>query len=247
MNWVAPIKDKESLEKFLEELRIIDEKYYILFRIGLGTGMLLQDILKLKVKDVKGKTFMEVFIGSRKVRRHFIFPKAFQEKIEAFTQGRNPEEALFLGGRHGGALSREQVYRVFKEAGNRVGLTAVGAQTMRKTFAWNYYKESGDIYYIQNLLNHASSTITYQYIGESRIRLEKGKNLTDKENSKRRSQLLRNDGGRQRIEKIKNFLNTVERNLGNPEKQDSYFGKAECLLSGIESLMKEFKKSVRKK
>ena len=47
-----------------------------------------------------------------------------------------------------------------------MGLNAIGAQTMRKTFAWRYYKETNDIYYIQNLLNHASPSITYRYIGE---------------------------------------------------------------------------------
>ena len=41
-----------------------------------------------------------------------------------------------------------------------MGLNAIGAQTMRKTFAWRYYKETNDIYYIQNLLNHASPSIT---------------------------------------------------------------------------------------
>ena len=47
-----------------------------------------------------------------------------------------------------------------------MGLTSIGAQTMRKTFAWRYYKSTGDIYYLQNLLNHASPSITYRYIGE---------------------------------------------------------------------------------
>ena len=38
MNWVAPIKDDETLQKFRDALRSVDDKYYILFEIGIGTG-----------------------------------------------------------------------------------------------------------------------------------------------------------------------------------------------------------------
>ena len=50
MNWVAPIKDDETLQKFRDTLRSVDDKYYILFEIGIGTGLQLQDILQFMVK-----------------------------------------------------------------------------------------------------------------------------------------------------------------------------------------------------
>ena len=53
MNWVAPIKDEETLEKFKEKLREMDDKYYIMFEIGVGTGLQLQEILKFKNKVVQ--------------------------------------------------------------------------------------------------------------------------------------------------------------------------------------------------
>ena len=46
MNWVSPIKDDETLERFKKALRKVDDKYYILFEIGVGTGLQLQEILK---------------------------------------------------------------------------------------------------------------------------------------------------------------------------------------------------------
>ena len=36
MNWVAPIKDDTTLEKFKQKLREVDDKYYILFEIGVA-------------------------------------------------------------------------------------------------------------------------------------------------------------------------------------------------------------------
>ena len=55
MNWVAPIKDDETLEIFKKKLREVDDKYYILFEIGVGTGLQLQEILKFKNSDIRDK------------------------------------------------------------------------------------------------------------------------------------------------------------------------------------------------
>ena len=55
MNWVAPIKDEKTLQLFGETLKEVDYKYYIMFQIGVGTGLQLQDILLFKNKDVAGK------------------------------------------------------------------------------------------------------------------------------------------------------------------------------------------------
>ena len=66
MNWVAPIKDDETLQKFRDTLRSVDDKYYILFEIGIGTGLQLQDILQFKVKDVRGKDMLIAVIGKQR-------------------------------------------------------------------------------------------------------------------------------------------------------------------------------------
>ena len=47
MNWVAPIKDEKTFKDFEERLRMMGSKYYIMFEIGVGTGLQLQDVLKL--------------------------------------------------------------------------------------------------------------------------------------------------------------------------------------------------------
>ena len=69
MNWVAPIKDDETLQKFRDTLRSVDDKYYILFEIGIGTGLQLQDILQFKVKDVRGKDMLIAVIGTRQIEQ----------------------------------------------------------------------------------------------------------------------------------------------------------------------------------
>ena len=67
----------------------------------------------------------------------------------------------------------------------------LGGSTMRKTFAWNYYKATNDIFYLQNLLNHASPSITYRYIDENPV-----KKRTPKNDQRSRFLLDQNDNGK---------------------------------------------------
>ncbi len=241
MNWVAPIKDDATLQKFKDRLKQMDEKYYIMFEIGVGTGMQLQDILKLKVKDVRGKDKIEAYIGTKNIKRTFVFSDSLKEEIRQFTEGK-PEEAFLIIGHASSpeALSREQAYRALKSAGRYIGLASIGAQTMRKTFAWRYYKETGDIYYLQNLLNHASPSITYRYIGEKPNVEVQLKKMTAEENERSRFVLLSNDGGKNRIEAIVKVLTELESELMNAGNNDAFYGKADCFLMEIEELIRSY-------
>ena len=241
MNWVAPIKDDETLKKFKDRLRQMDEKYYIMFEIGVGTGMQLQDILKLRNKDVRGKDSIEAYIGTKNIKRSFSFSPELKAEIEKYTRDKDPDAFLIIG--HASspeALSREQAYRALKSAGKYIGLSSIGAQTMRKTFAWRYYKETGDIYYLQNLLNHASPSITYRYIGEKpnvEIQLKK---MTAEENERSRFVLLKDEGGSRRIKAICKMLEGLEKELNNAGNNDAFYGKADCFLTEIEELIRNY-------
>ena len=134
MNWVAPIKDDTTLEKFKQKLREVDDKYYILFEIGVGTGLQLQEILKFRNKDIRDKDSIEASIGTKNIKRTFQIPQELKEIISQYTEGKDPEAYLILG--HSGSpapLSREQAYRVFKNVGKSMGLNAIGAQTVSYT------------------------------------------------------------------------------------------------------------------
>lgn len=242
MNWVAPIKDEETLDKFKAKLREMDDKYYIMFEIGVGTGLQLQEILKFKNKDIRGKESIEANIGTKNIKRTFIIPPELQEIVNQYTEGKDPEAFLILGHTSSpAALSREQAYRALKSAGKSMGLTSIGAQTMRKTFAWRYYKATGDIYYLQNLLNHASPSITYRYIGEKpnvEVYLRK---MTPEENERSRYVLYKNGNGKKRIESLINVLHEISDQMDNPLNNDAYFGRVDCLLKEMEELVENFK------
>lgn len=88
MNWVAPIKDYETLENFKKVLKDIDYKYYIMFELGIGTGLQLQDILTFKNKDVRGKSEITVKIGAKNIENTFTVPEELQKLLQTIQKER---------------------------------------------------------------------------------------------------------------------------------------------------------------
>ena len=239
MNWVAPIKDSETLRRYEQELMNLDKKYFIMFRMGVGTGLQVQDLLKLAVDDVRGKNSITVYLGTKKIKRTYRFEPDLKQVIEEYTEGKEKTTPLFLGHRNK-AISREQAYRAMKAAGQRIGLGAVGAQTMRKTFAWKYYKNTGDIAYLTNLLNHASPSVTFRFIGETPKVDAIASFMTPEENVRARRSLFEDGSGITRMEQIKDTMNFLEDELENPGNDDAFYGRVETLLKSIEDLITDF-------
>lgn len=240
-----PIKDDVILEKLCMELKSIDEKYLIMFLVGIGTGLQLQEILRLRVRDVRHREYFDSSIGMRDVRREFRIPEDLREKIDEFTENRDLNDYLVYGHntRKDTPISRQQAYRVLKVAGEKVGIGAISAQTMRKTFAYRYYRRTGDIFYLQDLLNHASVTLTYRYIGMTPPNPSVGiSKKTSSENVKARERLFHEGSGIRHIEKIKEQLTKIEEGIESPKNPDAWYGKTESLLSSIDLLLEEYRK-----
>lgn len=54
MNFVQPIRDPEQIQQLKDYFKEKSIRNYILFVMGINTGLRISDILKLKVGDVKG-------------------------------------------------------------------------------------------------------------------------------------------------------------------------------------------------
>ena len=60
MNYVEPIRDNNKLEDILKYLKKTNKRNYMLFCLGLYTGLRISDILKLQVKHVKDKDSIRI-------------------------------------------------------------------------------------------------------------------------------------------------------------------------------------------
>lgn len=145
----------------------ISHRNLMLFNFGCSTGLRVSDIIKLKVKDVKGQDNLAIREKKTgKVSRAFINPtltKELNSYIKFMKLKKN--DYLFPSSKHGYHISSTQVYRFLKQAGNMIGRTDITTHTMRRTFGYQFYKQTHDIAMLQKILNHSSPIITRRYIG----------------------------------------------------------------------------------
>ena len=166
MNFVEPIRDLDKLENMCDYLEKTSERNYMLFMCGIYTGLRISDILKLKVKDVKGKDFLtlrEIKTGKQKIiKLNPILKKAFKKHLD----DKDPKEFL-IKSREGynRPINRNRAYQIIKELGEIFDIDNLGTHTMRKTFGYHYYRKTKDVATLQKIFNHSSPAITLQYIG----------------------------------------------------------------------------------
>lgn len=166
MNYVEPIRDPQKVEDISIYLRNQCERNYIMFIIGINSGLRISDILMLRVKDVKNKDY--VSIREKKTGKQKIFPinTTMKKEIKAYCEERDLNEYL-IKSREGKnkPLSRVMAYKIIRLAGEYYGITNLGTHSMRKTFGYHFYKQYKDIVVLQKIFNHTDPSITLYYIG----------------------------------------------------------------------------------
>jgi integrase len=166
MKTVQPIRDKEKIEQMKIELMKSGYRDYILFIIGINTGLRISDILRLKVCDIKDKT--HIIITEKKtgkVKRFLINPYLKQD-LDKYIQNMKDEEYLFQSRKGSNTpITRIQAYRILNNAAAVVGLEEIGTHTLRKTFGYFHYQKYKDVAILQDIFNHAAPSVTLRYIG----------------------------------------------------------------------------------
>lgn len=165
MNFVEPIRDPNTLEMVVKHLEKTNERNYIMFIIGLYTGLRISDILLLQVKHIDKN---EIRIREKKTNKQRVIPlnNKLKRPLMKYIDGMESYEFI-IQSREGinQPLSRSMAYKVIKELENYFRLAALGTHTMRKTFGYHYYKETKDVVTLQKIFNHSSQSETLKYIG----------------------------------------------------------------------------------
>ena len=103
------------------------------------------DIIKIKEPTIK-----EQKTGKSK---RIYFKKTLRERMENISRN-SPNEYIFGNNSKIGHISRQAVWKAFKESGKKVKINNnIGTQTMRKNYA-RKLKEKHNLKYVQNKLNH---------------------------------------------------------------------------------------------
>lgn len=169
---VEPIRDKQKIKQMYFLLKGVDPKYGLLFKFGLNTGLRISDIIPLKVKDVyktDNKFYQYLVLKEKKTgkEKKIMLNDSIKKEIDMYIKAEklNLDSYLFPS-QKGGFVGRIQVYRVFKEAADVVGVENFGTHSLRKSWGyWTYKISKFNIGLIMDTFNHSSQSITLRYIG----------------------------------------------------------------------------------
>lgn len=189
-----PIKDKQTIKQ-IKEIYIKKNKKrdLLLFLLAINTGLKLNDLLNLNVKDVKEKEYLEIkqinIINddnnnkennnkekennnnnnnktSRKQKINEIpINKTIQKLIKEITNKRKPKEPLFISN-FGGRLDRTLVYKTFKEIINESTLIK---KEEKKYFSPSSWRKTFGYHYYQKYkdLSYLQYLFSQQTINET--------------------------------------------------------------------------------
>lgn len=171
MNLVQPIRSKDMINQLGEVLRRVNEKYYVMYRIGVTSGLRISDILNIKVSDIK-KNYIQVVEQKTKKTRVFKLNNKTKQLCIDFIEANNLEDNDYIiysnkKDTEGNIkpISRQQAHKVLKDASEVLRIEDVGTHTLRKTFGYWHYKQFHDVAILQDIFNHSAPSVTLRYIG----------------------------------------------------------------------------------
>ncbi|WP_144509019.1 site-specific integrase [Bacillus mycoides] len=173
MNFVQPIRDPEQIQQMKEYLKEKNTRNYILFVMGINTGLRISDILKLKVGDVQGShiSIREMKTGKQK---RIQITSSLKRELKWFNEGRKVGEYL-LRSRKGEnrPIGRSMAYKILKGTAAEFGLDEIGTHTLRKTYGYHMYMQTKNIALLMEIFNHSSEKVTLRYIGVNQDAMDK--------------------------------------------------------------------------
>jgi integrase len=172
LNFVEPIRDKDTVTEIKEFLKETNERNYILFLLGINTGLRISDILKLRVRDVGG---WHITIREQKTKKYkkIRMTKQLKKEIREYCKDK-PENEYLIKSRQGKnkPLSRGMAYVILNQLAEEFDLESIGTHSMRKTFGYMFYKKYKDVAALQEIFNHSDPGITLRYIGINQDNLD---------------------------------------------------------------------------
>lgn len=148
---------------------------YLLFVLGINSGLRISDLLSLQVLDVKGKERISLREQKTGKTKDFPLSDTCQKAIKEYLQATGVDTGFLFTSRKGkgAAISRVQAYRILNQAAQAIGIKEqIGTHTLRKTFGYWAYQAGVDITRIQKLLNHSAPSVTLAYIGITKEELD---------------------------------------------------------------------------
>ncbi|MCU9612691.1 tyrosine-type recombinase/integrase [Caldibacillus lycopersici] len=174
MEYVEALRDTKQIDAIKRYLKKHSERDYVLFVMGINTGLKITELLEIKVGNVMDANgnfhefytlplkdgAQEIYLNS-KVKRA-VLPYVLSHDLQ-------PDDYLYQSPKTKKPITRQQAYRIIHQAAEEVGIPGkIGTNSMRKTFGFHAYKRGVAISLLQKHFHHSSRSETLKYIGISK-------------------------------------------------------------------------------
>lgn len=176
MEVVEALKDISQIEAMKKYLKEHSQRDYLLFVIGINTGLKITELLSMKFEDVLNedgtvKEFYALPVKDEKFKQDIYLNTKVKEALLDYVQsiGVKRENYVFQSNKTPNSITRQQAYRVIHNAAEAVGIVGkIGTNSMRKTFGFHAYKRGIAIALLQKHFHHATPSETLKYLGISK-------------------------------------------------------------------------------
>ena len=142
--------------------------YADIWKVGVNLSLRISDLLKLQYSDLNLEDRSLKLIEAKTGKQKVIRLNGAAIAVISRRQQENPSDAWLFQVHCNRAkdkpISRVSVSRVFKDAGELVGLK-INTHSMRKSRGMAMYKDGVPIEKIAKVLNHSNTTSTLRYLG----------------------------------------------------------------------------------
>ncbi len=177
---VSPITSQRDLAKIRKILKD-KPRDLLLLNLGVNTGLRVQDILSLRVKQVRNVPLGgRIVIREKKTRKENIILvnkvilASLNAYFEAFPEARDDDYVFKSRKGRNYPLTTYAVTQMVQRWCDSIGLKInAGAHTLRKTFCWMQRTVYGTSWeQICDRLNHSAPAITRRYLGIKKEEIE---------------------------------------------------------------------------
>lgn len=194
-----PIKDEKLLKHFMYNLLIKRDKArskckkyqadrnYILCLVGFNTAFRAEDLLQLRVCDLKDG-YVHIKENKTGKMQNFRMNKQLRQEILDYIERNNlaDHDYMFLGQKkkqdgktYSYPITRQRAYKIIKKNADEVGIGfTFGVHSLRKTFGYMYIKNGGKPETLMKMYNHDDYNVTMLYVCWGRDDAERDRSAT---------------------------------------------------------------------
>ncbi len=170
MNSADPIRDIKNINLLKSYYKEWNEKYYILFCLGINTGLRVSDLRLLKVYNIEYDYIRITEQKTGKSKKFLLNANTRSEVLDYIKRNNLAPDDYLIQSRNGvnKPLTRQRIYDILQKAANDLGLSKsmiFSPHSLRKTFGYHFYQQKKDVAMLMKIFNHSSPSITLNYIG----------------------------------------------------------------------------------